>query len=132
MALLTSSDSIIDAGKRKTVEFEVPEWSGSILLRELSGRERDHFEASMIERRGNSVKQNLENLRARLISLCIVNEQGELLFNKADLNRLGNMPAAGLDRVFDKCQKMNGLTQEDVEELSEGFSDDPSEGSTSD
>lgn len=132
MALFTTSDSILGAGKRRTEEFEVPEWHGSILLRELSGRERDRFEASMIERRGNSVKQNLENLRARLISLCIVNEQGELLFNKADLNRLGDMPAAGLDRVFDKCQKMNGLTQEDVEELAEGFEEGQSEGSTSD
>jgi hypothetical protein len=132
MALLNSGDKIIASAQRKTEEFEVPEWGGSVLLRELTGRERDKFESSMVERRGNNIRQNFDNLRARLISICVVNEQGELLFNKADLNRLGDMPAAGLDRVFAKCQELNGLTQKDVEDLAEGFDSDTSEGSTSD
>lgn len=133
MSLLQNSDQIFAAAaKVKTETFHVDEWNCDVLLRELTGKERDKFELSTVERKGNSVKQNLENLRARLIILCVVNEQGERVFNPKDIDRLGDLPATGLDRLFTKCQKMNGLRQEDVEELTEGFGDDQSEPSTSD
>src|SRR5258708_5682280 len=89
MALL-SRDQILNADDRKTVEVEVPEWGGSVLLRSMTGRERDAFEASLQETRGNKTKQNVVNFRARLVALCIVNQQGELVFNSADIKMLGD------------------------------------------
>ncbi|MFF8831388.1 hypothetical protein [Streptomyces sp. NPDC015131] len=131
MAIL-GRDQILAAGKkRRTEEFEVPEWDGSVLLREMTGAQRDAFEASMVEMKKGKQVPNLANLRARLVMLCIVNEDGEQLFNPKDLRELGDMPAKGLQRVFNKCNEMNGLSDEDVKELAEGFDDDPSEDSTS-
>ena len=40
--------------------------------------------------------------------------------------------AVPLDRVAVAAQKLNGITDEDIEELAEGFEDAPNEPSTSD
>lgn len=133
MALL-SRDQILDAKDMKTVDVSVPEWGGEVRIRMLSGTERDAFEASMIEmKKDGSQKRNVENVRARLVALCIVNEQGETMFNRADIRMLGNKSAAALQRVFDACNELNAVTEEDIETIAEtSFVDGPSESSTSD
>lgn len=130
MALL-SRDQILDADDIKYEELPVPEWGGSVRLKSLAGEERDAFEASTVESKGGKTKANLANLRARLVSRCVVNEEGLLLFSPPDIKLLGKKSAAALDRVFSKCQEMNALTEKDVEELTEGFDDARSEPSTS-
>jgi hypothetical protein len=102
-----------------------------LLLKGMTGTQRDHFEASMAPR-GNSKKPNMENFRARLVVQCAVDEEGNRLFNQGDVKTLGSKSAKALSRVFDKCQEMNGLSDSDVDELTEDFGDTPSEGSTSD
>lgn len=139
MALL-SRDDILNADDVQFEEVPVPEWapkgapnpaSYKLRLKSMTGKQRDAFEASTVETKGGKQKQNLENLRARLISRCAVNDSGELMFSPPDIAPLGTRNAAALDRVFEKCREMNGLTEKDVEDLTEGFEDDPSESSTS-
>jgi hypothetical protein len=97
----------------------------------MTGRERDLFEASMAPK-GNSKRPNLDNFRARLIVQCAVDEEGNRLFNSGDIKWIGEKSAKSISRVFDKCQEMNGLTDADVDELTENFGDDRSGPSTSD
>jgi hypothetical protein len=131
MALL-SREEILGADDLKTVDLYVPEWGGEVRLRTLTGEERDKFEASFTVQRGNKTKQNAANFRARLVSMCIVNEKGQRLFSPADINALGRKSVSALQRVFNKCNEMNGLSDEDVEELTEGFGEEAAEASTSD
>lgn len=126
-----SRDDILNADDMKTEVFPVPEWGGDVRLRTLTAFQRDRFEASMNEVRGGKQKQNLQNLRARLCSLCIVDEDGKPIFVSGDVSRLGEKSAAALDRVFTKCSEMNGLSGSDIEELTEGFEETPSESSDS-
>lgn len=126
-----SRDDILAADDMKTEVFPVPEWGGDVRLRTLTAFQRDQFEASMNEVRGGKQKQNLKNLRARLCALCIVDENGKPLFVSGDVNRLGEKSAAALDRVFTKCSEMNGLSGRDIEEMTEGFEETPSESSDS-
>jgi hypothetical protein len=130
--MLLSRDQILDAKDIETEDIPVPEWGGEVRLRMLTGTERDKFEASMVETKGNKTKQNLANFRARMVAQCIVTEAGEVMFNAKDIEALGKKSAKALGRVFDACQKMNGFSASDVEELTEGFDDAPSEDSTSD
>lgn len=133
MALLASKEAILAAGGRETVEFEVPEWGGSVILREMTGKERDRYEQSLMEIKGNVARPSLDNVRARLVSLCIVDQNGDPLFvTKQEIATLGNMSAKGLDRVYEKCQEMNGLDAGAVEELVTDFGSDQSDGSTAD
>ncbi|WP_119728335.1 hypothetical protein [Thermomonospora amylolytica] len=120
MALLTK-DQILAADDLTTEDVEVPEWGGTVRVRTLTGAERDRFEESMAQTRGKSVKTNLANLRARLVALCVVDEDGKRLFSDSEAAALGRKSAAALDRVFEAARKLNRMTEEDVEELTEGF-----------
>ncbi|MFD8117096.1 hypothetical protein [Streptomyces microflavus] len=131
MAFLTK-DQILSAEDITVEVFPVPEWGGDVRLRMLTAAERDRFEASTIETRGGKQKQNLANLRARLVALCIVDENGVRVFQSGDVTRLGNKSASALQRLFDKCNEMNALSEDDIEELTEGFDETPGEGSSTD
>lgn len=130
MALLSKQD-ILAANDLKTEEVHVPEWGGSVLVRTLSGRERDEFEQSTVDHKNG--KPNLENFRAKLVAMCVVDENGQRLFQtKAEVAMLGNKSVAALQRIFNKAQELNGFSEKDVEELTEGFDEDPDAPSISD
>jgi hypothetical protein len=83
----------------------------------MSGKERDSFEASMIKGKGKSANVNLENLRAKLVSKCVVDEAGTRLFSDDDIPALASKSAAALNRVYEVAQRLSGVTDEDVDEL---------------
>lgn len=129
MALLTR-DQILNADDLVTRDVEVPEWRPRgadpnekfyVRIRTLTAEQRDKWEASTVVVKNGQQKLNAENLRARLIALCIVNENNELLFTPPDIRRLGNKSSAALQRVFNACQELNAVTDEDIEEMAEGF-----------
>lgn len=126
MAIL-NRDAILGADDMKTVDVEVPEWGGSVRLRTLTGGERDKFESDMVDQRGKNNKLNLVNLRARLVALCAVDEGGKRMFGDNEVSRLGAKSASVLDKLFVAAQKLNGMTEADVEELAEGFEDGQTE-----
>jgi hypothetical protein len=130
--MLLSREEILGADDRKTEDVAVPEWGGSVRVRSMSGKERDAYEAGIVQMRGDgSRKVTLENVRARLVSLTVVGEDGERLFSESDIGKLGEKSAAALERVFDSARKLSGLSDEDVEELAEDFGDAPNGASTS-
>jgi hypothetical protein len=48
---------------------------------------------------------------------CCDDENGERLFQEEDTFPLGGKSAAALDRIFTVAQRLNGLRDEDVQEL---------------
>lgn len=132
-------DDVAKADDQNFDRVPIPEWAPkddpdpelwTMRLKGMTGTERDRWEASM-QPRGNSKKPNLENFRARLIIQCAVDDDGNRIFNAGDAKMIGSKSAKSVSRIFDKCQEMNGLSESDVEELTEGFDDGPSEDSTS-
>ena len=128
MALLSKED-IFAADDREFDTVDVPEWGGEVRIASISGTQRDKFEQSLILERGKDRKTNLTNLRAKLVALCAVDEGGKRMFTDEDVRRLGSKNAKPLDRVFEACQKLAGLSQEDVESLTEDFDETPDEAS---
>ncbi|MFE7797058.1 hypothetical protein [Nocardia sp. NPDC057440] len=129
---LLSRESILTADDRNHEDVEVPEWGGTVRVRAMSGFERDKFETGMIERRGGKQVENFTNLRARLVALVLIDEDGKRLFSDKDVHQLGTKSAAALDRVYTTAQKLNGISNADVEELTEVFDETPDENSISD
>jgi hypothetical protein len=109
-------DAILKASALKTEDVPVPEWGGSVLVRELRGRERDEWEASLAVQRGRQMVPDVANMRAKLAARCIVDPDGEPLFSQQDVNALGELSAAALDRVFEVASRLSGLNPGDVEE----------------
>ena len=131
MPILTR-DGILQADDIVTEAVEVPEWGGTVLVKGMTGAERDRFELGMVENPGKSAKVNLADMRAKLCSLTIVNENGKLLFTPADIKALTKKSAAALQRVWEVARELSGLSDDDVEELTEGLKDSPFEDSPSD
>jgi hypothetical protein len=117
-----SRDQILEAKDLETREVDCPEWGGSVLVKALSGRERDAWEASLVQMRGKQQVPQLGNIRAKLVARCVVDENGERLFTDADIKALGEKSAAALDRIFDVASEMSGISEKDIEEI-EGNSD---------
>ncbi len=109
--------AILDAEDLDTKELFIPEWNGTVLIRGLSGRERDKWEASVMQQKGNNMQYNLRNARAKLASLCVVDEKGKRIFTDDDVLKLGNKSSKALDRIFGLAQDLSGISKEDVDEL---------------
>ena len=131
MALL-SRDAILAADDREYEVVPCPEWGGEVRLRSLTGAERDAYEQSLIETRGRSREMNLRNARAKLVALCAVDERGNRLFSDADVAALGRKNAKPLDRLFDAARRLSGLSDDDVDRLTEDFDNAQSDASTTD
>ncbi|MFS8534357.1 MAG: hypothetical protein FWJ65_04295 [Limnochordales bacterium] len=130
MALL-SRDDIIKIDDRKYEEVPVPEWGGTVRVRSLTGRERDQFEQSLVDKRTGRLSR-LANARARLVALCLVDEQGNRLFSTDEAALLGQKSAAALERVFEVARRLCGMSDDDLAELVEDFDVTPDGGSTTD
>lgn len=99
----------------------VPEWKSYVRVRGLTGRDRDAYETSITVGRGKNQEINTRNARAKLVVLCVIDDAGNRLFTDADVRALGEKSAAALQRVFDVCRRLSGLSDEDMEEMTEGF-----------
>lgn len=116
MSKLLTRDDILQAQDLPTERVSVPEWSGEVLVRGLTGAERDKFEASIVVRKGNRTDFNPDNMRAKLVALCVIDEQGNRLFTDDDVKILGKKSATALDRVFQVAQRLSGLQPGAIEE----------------
>ena len=129
---LLSRDAILGADDRRTEDVEVPEWGGTVRVRGLSGTERDAYEASIVRLKGDGSQTfTLQNARARLVSLCACDEDGERIFTDKDVNELGRKSAVALERVFDAARRVSGLSEDASEKAAGDFGDAPSGASTS-
>jgi len=113
MGILSKSD-IFSARDIKTITVAVPEWGGEVLVKTLTGTERDNFEQSLI---GDDRKVSMTDARARLCAASIVDEEGSRLFTDADIAALGQKSGKALDRVYSAASRVSGLTAADFEEM---------------
>ena len=90
---------------------------GTVLVRGMTGAERDAFEASCFEGRGKKRDFNMRNLRAKLVAYCCIDDEGRRLFTDEDVIALGAVRADVIDKLFGVAQRLSGMRDEDVDEL---------------
>lgn len=131
MALL-SREAILSAPDLETEDVAVPEWGGTVRVKSLTAAQRDAFEASSIKGKGKNQTVNYANVRARLLALTIVDEDGAPLFEHSDVKALGEKNAGAVDRLFEVASRLSGVGEEDVEELAGNSEPGESDSSLSD
>jgi hypothetical protein len=102
--------AILAKRKLPTMEVEIPEWDSKLRIRMLKGHERDKWE-TYVQQHGT------KNVRAFLFVYSVCDEDGQLLFTEADLDTVGEMNAAALDRVFEAGMIFNKMRRSEVAEL---------------
>jgi hypothetical protein len=126
-----SREQIMGVSDIVTETVDVPEWGGSVLVRGLTGKERDDFENSIVEVKGKKRSVNLAQYRAKLVALSVVDETGKRLFAHADVEWLGAKSAAALTRVAEVASRLSGLSEDDIEEMTKNSESDQSDDSGS-
>lgn len=122
----------LESIQRKTQDVEIAETDTFYRLREMSGTERDLFEMSIFKpvttTGGNGAAaapivplaqkevQTL-HLRAKLVCLCLVGEDGERLYAHDEFRELSdNVSSSVIAVLFAAAQKLNGMEAAAVEE----------------
>lgn len=105
----------IDDLPREAVE--VPEWGVTVYVRAMTGSERDQYEAGLIENKDMPLKEKLRNMRANLVVLCTVDENGARVFDDADVDAVGAKSAEALNRIVEVAQKSNALDDGTVDDI---------------
>jgi hypothetical protein len=111
--------AILSAQDLKYEDVEVPEWGGTVRVKELSAGERDQFEAltTKITFRNNKqeFEPTLENIRAKLVALSVVDENGNNLFTTADVKELAKKSASAMNRICEVASRLSGLGDEQTQ-----------------
>jgi hypothetical protein len=119
---LLNFDSIVDSQDKTFEDVNVPEWGGSVRIATMSGADRDKWELSMMEGDPTSergFKINFSSYsRVRLVALCLVDENFNRIFEtQPQIDELAKKSGKVMDRLFEIAQKVNGITEDDIEEL---------------
>lgn len=114
-----SFGDIISAVQLKEQRYEVKEWGGFVVIREMTAEARDQYEQSLFTQNQNGdIERNMANARAKMIAACVVGSDGKRMFDTdKKIEALGNQPITIIDPLFDACRKLNAVSEEDIEEL---------------
>jgi len=140
MRLLTIQE-IMAADDLKTEDVPTPEWAPrdataaeaaecGVRVRTLTGIERDRFNASLVATKNGKREMDTENIMAKLVAACMVGPDGRKT-TEAEAKFLGGKSSLALQRVFDACQRLNGMGGAAVETLQGNSDASPSESSPS-
>lgn len=110
-----------------------------VFVRQMTGRERDRFEQSLIketkDEKGATVSydRSLEDFRAKLAVVTLCDESGKSLLQPDDFPVLSqNMSAARLEKIVNEAQRLNKITEQDKEALVKNLGAVPDGNSNSD
>lgn len=110
-----SKEAIFAAKDTEVHEIEVPEWGGTILLRSMTGAQRNNYE-HWAHQQSKADSPDYRGIRERLISCCAVDESGSPLFTEEDIAALAAKNSEVIDRLHEQCQKLCGMDADAVED----------------
>lgn len=127
MAMLTKSN-IMEMVDIKSETVEVPEWGGEVIVRGMSGSERDRYESTLYKQTKEGGVYS--NIRAMLVAFCTIDEEGNNLFTPEDIQELGKKSSIPLDKIAEVGRRLSGIGVEEEELKNSGTT--PEEFSTLD
>lgn len=111
---LNAADILEAADIDPPLAIYIPEWGGTVHVRQMTGTERDAFELFCMASDG---ARDLANVRAKLAVFTVCDPHGKLLFRPEQAAELGRKSGAVLSRLFDVAAPLNGITEGDTEAL---------------
>jgi hypothetical protein len=110
-------DKIMAANDRQRQPVHVPEWDCTVHIAVMSGDDRDQYEQLVVSRMKDGKLTDARGIRAQLLVRTLVTDDGARIFSDGDAELLGTKSAAVIARLAELAQKLNGLTDRDVEDL---------------
>lgn len=113
---MLNKEKLLDLGSNIDIK-KVDVGDDFVFLKEMTGTERDAYEQSLFIMNNNKPQMTMDNARAKLLVKVLCDEKGKRLFKDTDISALGTLPARIMDKLFNKAQVMNGISDEDIDEL---------------
>ena len=137
MGQLLNRESLLKREQFEIVKVDLDN-DDFVYVRQMSGRERDIFEQSIIRaiKDGDGKVTGYENVpedfRAKLSVCTLCDEQGTLLLRPEDAALLSqNMTAKSLEKIINVAQPLNKISEKDKKELEKNLEPGLVESSTS-
>jgi hypothetical protein len=117
---ILSIKDIKNADDLQTESIYIQEWGGDVILRSLTGGERDKYEKSMFTYKpnGEPKEMNLLHARARLLALSMIDADGNRLFtdSPADIAILESKSSLITGDLYEKAAELSKLNPEAIEQ----------------
>lgn len=103
-----SREAILAAQDTNTKTIAVPEWGGDVIIRSLTARWRDQFEADLVAAR-QAGKLLPADISARMLVASIVDEAGNQMFTMEDIEALAAKSSRAVARLTEEIRAFNAL-----------------------
>ena len=113
MALL---DDIILADKKPLKAVEVPDWGLTVYIKQLTVGERDSYESEIFNASKERKGALMDDPRSKFLFRTLCDSEGKPLCK--EYSQLKSLSSRPMELLFQEAQKVNRLTDEDIEELS--------------
>lgn len=88
---------------------EITAWGETFYIREMTGLEREKYEASLFKSDGSGEIER-GKIRATLVAFCAVDAEGKPVFSEGQIEALASKSSTELMRAARIAQKLNGLS----------------------
>lgn len=110
---LLGKEALLSRPPLKTEDVELPEFGGSIRVRQWTGAEWDEWQVYV-----SKLNRDIRTMRAAGIAASVINDDGSLMFNmNGDIESINSSwPASAIERVWDAVRTINRIGKEELEE----------------
>ena len=120
---MLTKEQILNSDDLKTEVVHVPAWGDDVTVKALPAYDLDRYDQQVASiGKGEMV----ENIRARLVVKCLVDDKGKRIFEDSDAVHLGKKSAKAIDLLYGVCQRLCGRCDEELEKNSEQTQGDAS------
>lgn len=134
--LLLTKEMLLESPKLEKAEVETSK--GTLLVREMTGTEKEAWEKSLARTEGNDatgkpkIVYDLSNYKAKLVCATVCDEDGNLLFTMREAALVSSaFKASDLEKIVNKAQEINGISTEEKEAMLKNSKAEQEEGSNS-
>lgn len=120
-------DQILEVQDIEYKEVFVKEWNGTARIRSLTAQEREEYDSWIFTVK----KLDATTSRARLLSMAIVDNDGNPIFTVNDIQALARKNSKIVVRLSYIAQKLSGMTPGAIQEITADFLAGPSSDSNS-
>lgn len=103
------------ADKLDLKAVEVPEWKMTVYIKQLTAGARDSLDSEMYELKNNGGNP-LDNMRSRFLARVLCDEKGQLLVKPSEFEKLAELSAKPLERIFEAAQEHCKLDADAIED----------------
>ncbi len=126
-----TAEDILAVDDRNMDVVNCPEWGCVVHVRTITADERDRWEKRFVEdaiakrKRKQNVRDPYRHFRASFVQVCACRANGDPLFTTDQIPALSAKSAKVVDRIYEAARDLNGMSDEDADQLVGNLESDP-------